>query len=54
MVDVARYFLSFTQDESCGKCVPCRVGTRQMEEILTRITEGPESPTTSTGSRRWP
>jgi NADP-reducing hydrogenase subunit HndC len=40
MVDVARYFLRFTQDESCGKCVPCRVGTRQMEEILTRITEG--------------
>ena len=40
MVDVARYFLRFTQEESCGKCVPCRVGTRQMEEILTRITEG--------------
>jgi NADH:ubiquinone oxidoreductase subunit F (NADH-binding)/(2Fe-2S) ferredoxin/Pyruvate/2-oxoacid:ferredoxin oxidoreductase delta subunit len=40
MVDVARYFLSFTQEESCGKCVPCRVGTRQMVDILTRITEG--------------
>ncbi len=40
MVDVARYFLSFTKDESCGKCVPCRLGTRQMLEILTRITEG--------------
>jgi NADH:ubiquinone oxidoreductase subunit F (NADH-binding)/(2Fe-2S) ferredoxin len=40
MVDVARYFLNFTQEESCGKCVPCRVGTRQMVEILTRITEG--------------
>jgi len=40
MVDVARFFLKFTQEESCGKCVPCRVGTRQMEEILTRITEG--------------
>jgi len=40
MVDVARYFLSFTQEESCGKCVPCRVGTRQMMEILTRITQG--------------
>ena len=40
MVEVARYFLSFTQDESCGKCVPCRLGTRQMLEILTRITEG--------------
>jgi NADH:ubiquinone oxidoreductase subunit F (NADH-binding)/(2Fe-2S) ferredoxin/Fe-S-cluster-containing hydrogenase component 2 len=40
MVDVARYFLNFTQEESCGKCVPCRVGTRQLKEILTRITEG--------------
>lgn len=40
MVDVARYFLNFTQQESCGKCVPCRVGTRQMVEILTRITQG--------------
>jgi ferredoxin len=40
MVDVARYFLNFTQEESCGKCVPCRVGTRQMAEILTRITQG--------------
>ncbi len=40
MVDVARYFLSFTQSESCGKCVPCRLGTKRMLEILTRITEG--------------
>ncbi|MBM3285390.1 MAG: hypothetical protein FJY81_05915, partial [Candidatus Aminicenantes bacterium] len=40
MVDVARYFLHFTQEESCGKCVPCRVGTRQMHDILTRITQG--------------
>lgn len=40
MVDVAKYFLSFTQAESCGKCVPCRLGTRQMLEILTRITQG--------------
>lgn len=40
MVDVARYFLNFTQEESCGKCVPCRLGTAQMVEILTRITEG--------------
>ncbi|MBN2463665.1 MAG: NADH-quinone oxidoreductase subunit NuoF [Dehalococcoidia bacterium] len=40
MVEVARYFLSFTQTESCGKCVPCRLGTRQMLEILTRITQG--------------
>ena len=40
MVEVARYFLSFTQAESCGKCIPCRLGTRQMLQILTRITEG--------------
>jgi NADH-quinone oxidoreductase subunit F len=40
MVDVARYFLSFTQAESCGKCVPCRLGTKQMLEILTGITQG--------------
>ena len=40
MVDVARYFLNFTQEESCGKCVPCRVGTKQLVEILTRITQG--------------
>jgi NADH:ubiquinone oxidoreductase subunit F (NADH-binding)/(2Fe-2S) ferredoxin len=40
MVDIARYFLDFTQRESCGKCVPCRLGTKRMLEILTRITEG--------------
>ena len=40
MVDVARYFLKFLQDESCGKCVPCRVGTDRMLEILTDFTEG--------------
>jgi NADH-quinone oxidoreductase subunit F len=40
MVDVARYFLSFTQAESCGKCVPCRVGTKQMLDILNDITHG--------------
>jgi NADH-quinone oxidoreductase subunit F len=40
MVDIARYFLSFTQDESCGKCSPCRQGTTQMLQILTRITRG--------------
>ena len=40
MVDIARYFLSFTQDESCGKCTPCREGTKAMLSILTRITEG--------------
>jgi len=40
MVDMARYFLSFTQSESCGKCSPCRLGTKQMLDILTRITRG--------------
>ena len=40
MVDVARYFIAFLTDESCGKCVPCREGLRQMLKILTRITEG--------------
>lgn len=40
MVDVARYFLDFLKEESCGKCVPCREGIRRMLEILTRITEG--------------
>ncbi len=40
MVDIARYFLSFTQEESCGKCVPCRVGTRAMLSILERIAAG--------------
>ena len=40
MVDVARYFLNFTQNESCGKCTFCRIGTKRMLEILTRITEG--------------
>lgn len=40
MVDVARYFLNFLTDESCGKCVPCREGIRQMLKILTNITEG--------------
>ena len=40
MVDVARYFLSFLREESCGKCVPCREGIKRMLEILTDITEG--------------
>ena len=40
MVDVARYFIEFLTDESCGKCTPCREGLRQMLRILTRITEG--------------
>jgi len=40
MVDLARFFLDFVQDESCGKCPPCRIGTKRMLEILTRITKG--------------
>ncbi len=40
MVDIARFFLDFTVDESCGKCSPCRIGTRRMLEILNRIVEG--------------
>ena len=40
MVDLARFFLEFVQDESCGKCTPCRVGTKRMLEILQRITKG--------------
>jgi NADH:ubiquinone oxidoreductase subunit F (NADH-binding)/(2Fe-2S) ferredoxin/NAD-dependent dihydropyrimidine dehydrogenase PreA subunit len=40
MVDVAKFFMEFCQDESCGKCTPCRVGTKRMLEMLTRITKG--------------
>ena len=40
MVDIARFFLDFTVDESCGKCTPCRIGTRRMLEILDRIVRG--------------
>jgi Pyruvate/2-oxoacid:ferredoxin oxidoreductase delta subunit len=40
MVDLAKYFLAFLQDESCGKCVPCRLGVDRMLEIITDITEG--------------
>ena len=40
MVDVAKFFLNFTQEESCGKCTFCRIGTKRMLEVLTRITEG--------------
>jgi len=44
IVDIARYFLSFTQAESCGKCVPCRIGTKQMLDILERICRGEGEP----------
>jgi len=40
MVDIAKFFLEFTVDESCGKCTPCRVGTKRLLEILDKITEG--------------
>ena len=40
MVDVAKFYMEFICDESCGKCSPCRIGTKRMLEILTRITEG--------------
>jgi ferredoxin len=40
MVDVAKYFIHFLQEESCGKCLPCREGLKRMGEILDRITEG--------------
>lgn len=44
MVDVARYFMEFCMDESCGKCVPCRAGTRQMHDILSRMLNGEAGP----------
>ena len=44
MVDVAKFFLDFTVDESCGKCPPCRIGTKRMLEILERITDGNGKP----------
>lgn len=44
MVDIARFFMEFTQDESCGKCTPCRVGTRRILEILERICAGKGQP----------
>ena len=40
MVDIAKFYLEFTADESCGKCTPCRIGTKRMLELLTKITEG--------------
>ena len=40
MVDIAKFFLEFTVDESCGKCTPCRVGTKRLLEMLNKITNG--------------
>lgn len=44
MVDIAKFYLEFTADESCGKCTPCRIGTKRMLELLTKITEGNGEP----------
>jgi ferredoxin len=44
MVAMAKFFIEFTQDESCGKCTPCREGTKRMLEILTQITDGTGKP----------
>ena len=54
MVNIAKFFLEFTVDESCGKCPPCRIGTRRMLEMLTRITEGKGEPGTLKSWRPWP
>ena len=55
MVDIARYFLRFTQDQSCGKCTLCRVGTRRMLDILDRICTGPGKPRRAGGVwNGWP
>ena len=40
MVDIAKFFLDFTVDESCGKCTPCRIGTKRLREMLDKITDG--------------
>jgi NADH-quinone oxidoreductase subunit F len=51
MVDIARYFLRFTQEQSCGKCTFCRIGTRRMLELLDRICGGQGRPRTSHRTR---
>ena len=40
MVDIAKFFLEFCVDESCGKCVPCRIGTKRLYDLLCKITDG--------------
>ena len=52
MVDVARYFISFLTEESCGKCIPCREGLRTSLDVLNRITREKGRRTTSTNSRK--
>ena len=44
MVDIAKFYLEFTADESCGKCAPCRIGTKRLLDLLTKITEGKGEP----------
>jgi bidirectional [NiFe] hydrogenase diaphorase subunit len=44
MVNLARYFMDFCREESCGKCIPCRVGTTQLHTLLTRICDGDATP----------
>ena len=53
MVDIAQFFTAFSQDESCGKCTPCREGTTRMLEILNRITSGQGPSRTSRNSNGW-
>jgi NADH-quinone oxidoreductase subunit F len=53
MVDVARFFMEFCAEESCGKCTPCRVGTRKMLDILTRICDGRGQDSDITTLERW-
>ena len=54
MVDVAKYFVHFLQEESCGKCLPCREGLKRMGEILDGITEGKGDGKACSFSRNWP
>ena len=54
MVDIARYFLKFTQSESCGKCTSCRIGTQRMLDILERLCSGRRPPRRPGRSRSWP
>ena len=44
MVDISKFYLEFTADESCGKCTPCRIGTKRLLQLLTKITEGKGEP----------
>jgi NADH:ubiquinone oxidoreductase subunit F (NADH-binding) len=53
IVDLARFFMDFCQDESCGKCPPCRVGTKKMLETLTKICEGKGKPSDIDNLQRW-